>query len=371
MRDIIQRQKDKITRELKGYDSSLRLKGNSLVSILNKIDSDTSITDEKIGKLYNIWYNSIVFATNSGRIKRAQAEWIMNNITNIRVLLKTYARLNSSVYHVDESLINWFEKEVPQNGVDDFKDINENDLGFFIFEYRSRIYTVEIYPEGGDMIESRCIMIGLTNDGNEANSCCFSYGCSTSKEYGLLKECLLVECNNTKCPRYKQALGKVYNHDFKDVSCSVEDCDKCGMFSRSNQLSPNDALTVAKAIYKCILHRDNSTNSYGSFERKEYEHIPRPQRSDDVVIYFGGNKEERDKKLFEKLSMNSNQGGIVDSHASPREHIRHNGSRRETMRYNPKTGKKDIKVRGCEKVSDCVVNKGNTKTTYKLKERKK
>lgn len=374
MNELLSAHKETIRRELRGYDSSLKMKKVSLVSILDKIDADTSISDEKIGSLFNHWYNSIVVSINSHRIKPAQGEWVRNNITAIRLLLKTYSRLNSSVYRVDESLINWYRNSVIEDGTE-YGDMYNNDLGFFLFQYNNRIYSVEIYPDGGDVIQDRCVMVGLVNpDGNGKVDCSYSYGYEIfpheEDEFVHKMSCLVVECNNTKCPRYKQEFGRVYNHDFKDVHCSADDCEKCGMFSKSTQLSPKDALTVAKAIYKCILHRNDSSSTSTSTVKKEYEHIPRPERLDDVIIYFGDNR-ERDKKLFDKLSCNIIENGIVDSHASPREHVRHNGSRRGTMRYNPKTGKKDIKVKGCDKVKDCVVNKGHTKTSYTLKERGK
>ena len=57
--------------------------------------------------------------------------------------------------------------------------------------------------------------------------------------------------------------------------------------------------------------------------------------------------------------INHDEDYIPGTHASPREH-----SRAEHMRYNPRTGKKDIHVNGC------TVNKGYTKTTYEIKTHK-
>ena len=89
----------------------------------------------------------------------------------------------------------------------------------------------------------------------------------------------------------------------------------------------------------------------------EYEHIPRPERIDDVVIYYGfnnpNNKSKNNNELFD----------IPASHASPREHDRRGGTRRGYYRKDgtwvrPTTFKAT------------VVNKGHNKTNYKLKEKK-
>lgn len=94
-----------------------------------------------------------------------------------------------------------------------------------------------------------------------------------------------------------------------------------------------------------------------------YEHIPLPQRDDDVIIYFGEsdkNKSLESIGLVPVSKMESNS--IVSSHASPREHHRRGGIRKAYVR------KDGVKVRETT-FRETVVNKGNTKTSYKFKER--
>ena len=263
-----------------------------------------------------------------------QANWLMKNSTLILRELYLYKKLNSSVIRVDDSLYDWMKEQ----NIGDY--ILNNDLSNYyeiLFIYKETLYSVVIHNDNVEIQLLICTSEKVPNP---------SYGLVHKLGVDTLK----VICNNSKCPRWTQSFNKPYIDNSKECDCSVSDCQKCGFFEKSNRLEPMKALDFANAILYILSNRESKGNSD---KREVYEHLPLPQREDDVVIYYGGTVKHRE-------ITSSGCDGIVRSHASPREHIR-----KGTMRYNPKTGKKDIKVRGC------VVNKGVTKTSYTLKERAK
>ena len=354
MDDLVQKHKDYLTRCIRGYDNSLKIKGLSLFSILQSIDSNTSITDEEIRQKYSLFYNKTVLTLRREN-KPSKIAWLNSNSATILKYLYVYSALSKNIYKVDDNLVDWYKR-----GTDDLKLLDENDLGHFIFIYNDNIYSTDIGTSdnkiGRHLSVSNVYNPEVVKD-NKYISYVFDYATSPSSECSELT----VVCNNSDCPRWKQSLANMYTDGAKTVACSLDDCEKCQYFKKCGVLKPKDALTVVKAIYKCMLTREYNSNS--SENREDYEHIPLPQREDDVIIYFG---EPKRKKSFEEIGLvpvSKMGSGIVSSHASPREHTRRGGSRRE---YTRKDG---VKVRATT-FKSTVVNKGNTKTTYKLKERK-
>ena len=108
--------------------------------------------------------------------------------------------------------------------------------------------------------------------------------------------------------------------------------------------------------------KNRSSTANESSSRNDYEHLPKPERVDDVTVYFGGIVQHKPLP-FLKVSDMKVEKVFPDSHASPREHYRR-GSERKA--YTRKDG---TKVRATT-VKGTIVNKGHTKTSYVLKERK-
>lgn len=96
--------------------------------------------------------------------------------------------------------------------------------------------------------------------------------------------------------------------------------------------------------------------------RNDYEHLPKPERVNDIIVYFGGVVEHKPLP-FLKVSDMKSEKVFPDSHASPREHYRRGSTRKAYTRSD------GTKVRATT-VKGTVVNKGHTKVNYTLKERK-
>lgn len=365
MKNLIQSHKDYLVRSLKGYDSSLRAKGVTLYGIIQDIDKDTSITDEEIKRKFNVFYNKTVLILR--RLNQTSKEsWLEGNTASILKYLYVYHALSQNIYKVDESLISWYRDSHIEDGTD-LKLLHENDLGHFLFVFNEKLYSVEIFD---NTTSSRHVNISNiwhpedSTDNKKYISYSFDYETFPHEEGEMFHHeiDLSVICNNNRCPRWSQSLANPYKDNAKTVLCDLDDCSECKGFKECGVLRPIDALTVVKAIYECVLTREGVKSK--RYEEKEYEHIPLPQREDDVVIYFG---EPKKAKSFESMGLvsisESSDTGIVNSHASPREHHRRGGVRRA---YERKDG---VKVRATT-FRETTVNKGNTKTTYSLKERK-
>ena len=335
MNKVIEEHKHYIRNCMKGFDATFGAKKTSLTGILNDIDADTSIQESEIHRRYNVFYNLTLL--NLRRKKRGsnQADWLISNSEMLLRELYLYRRLNDSVIRVDDSLYKWSQT---QDIGDYMLNTDLSNYDEVLFMHNDTLYSVSV--------NSNYVEIQLLTSSSEKvpNP---SYSLIHKKDVDSLK----VICNNDKCPRWSQSFNKPYNDNSRECNCSVSDCQKCGFFEKTNRLEPMKALDFANIILYILNSREYSNE--GS-KRDDYEHLPMPQREDDVVIYYGGTPPKKHDRYPKEI----NDSGIVRSHASPREH-----TRRGTMRYNPKTGEKDIKVKGC------VVNKGHTKTSYILKER--
>lgn len=363
MNDFIRSHKDYLIRCLRGYDNSLRAKGITLYGIIQDIDKNTSITEEEIRRKFNIFYNKMILELRRTR-QSSKISWLEDNVKHILKHLYIYLSLSKNIYKVDESLISWYRKCHEEDGTD-LNLLHENDLGSFLFMYNNNLYCAEIIDNSkSNRYVSISNVYNPCDDKNDRTYITYAFDYETfpheegeSFHHDLN---LSVICNNTKCPRWSQSLADRFADNARNVSCNLEDCSKCSGFTKCGVLRPMDALTVVKAIYECMLTRDRKLKQ-GSTDIKEYEHIPLPQREDDVIIYFG---EPKKSKSFEEIGLVPvSDTGIVSSHASPREHIRRGGKRRA---YTRKDG---VKVRETT-FKETVVNRGNTKTTYALKERK-
>lgn len=355
MNELIIRHKEFIKSKVKGIDTSLKLKGLSLYRILQDVDIDTSLTEDELHHKFNIYYNRAMLELRR-KNKQPSIQWLEGNSSVILKYLYTYSYLSRNVYKVDENLINWY-RGINISERDSLRLLDENDLGGFIFAYNNELYSVEVLS-GSESIGRHVSIVNLSIDSPIVYS--LDYEVCPDKDDRVIS--MSVICSNKSCPRWKQSLGKEYAGGFKDCYCSLDDWGRCNCFNESGVINPLDSLLVVKAIYFCMLNRGYKSSASEN-RNVLYEHIPLPQRDDDVIIYFGEsdkNKSLESIGLVPVSKMESNS--IVSSHASPREHHRRGGTRKAYVR------KDGVKVRETT-FRETVVNKGNTKTSYKFKER--
>ena len=338
--------RESIVREFKGFDNSYKTsKKVCLVSILKDIEMNPSIGDDVIKHKFNIWYNSAcLFA-------RKKSPTMFNHLTNsinlLSELLAMYQCTFGTVYKVDKNFLDWwFEKS---KTIESNLKPTEADLSYYtpynyyMLEYEGHIYCL-YRNENGHVIrviqnfESSKINWEYTADSS-------SFICKT-------------HCSNNSCPHYKACNGREYKDGFKEVFCSLDDMRKCNS-ANSGVAHPFDIEFVFEGLSWLMSHREY--NSSNSDKRDDYEHLPKPERVNDVIVYYGVNKEP--KNLPFKVVGDDTRSPFPESHASPREHFRRGGARRG---YTRKDG---VKVRATT-VKSSVVNKGHTKTTYKVKESK-
>lgn len=353
MNDFLQNHKNHIISILKGYDISLKAKGVTLFSIVQDIERDTSISEEEIRRKYSMFYNKAMLGLRRNN-QKAKIEWLNSNNAVIMKHLYIYSKLCSSVYKFDDSLISWYKSNSTE---DDWSFVNENDLGHFLFSYGDNIYSAEVLGSSSGI--GRHISVSNVWNAHMDKDVFVTYDFN-HETIPDGKGDIAVLCNNTSCPRWKQSLASPYKDDAKNTNCSIEDCSKCEGFTKCGVLRPMDALFAVLAIYKCMLTREHSTHSH--LDEQVYEHIPLPQRVDDVIIYFGEPKKPKSLKDIGLVPVSDMKTGIISSHASPREHHRRGGTRRA---YTRKDG---VKVKETT-FKETIVNKGYDKTTYKLKKR--
>lgn len=336
--------RESIIREFKGFDNSYKTnKKVCLMSLLKDIEMNPSMSDDDIKRKFNIWYNSAcLFARKKSS---SMYSHLTSSINLLSELLAMYQCSFGTIYKVDKNFLDWwFEKSKAIEN--DLKPM-EADLcyytpyNYYMLEYEGRIYCL-YRNENGHIIrllqkfESSKINWEYTADSD-------SFTCK-------------AHCSNSSCPHYKASNGSVYQDGFKQVFCNLDDMRKCNL-ANSGVAHPFDIEFVFEGLAWLMSHREYSSSN--SEKRDDYEHLPKPERVDDVVVYFGVVKEP--KSLPFKVVGNDERSPFPESHASPREHIRRGGERRA---YTRKDG---VKVRATT-VKSTVVNKGHTKTTYRVKE---
>lgn len=337
--------RESIVREFKGFDNSYRVnKKISLMSLLNEIEMNPSINDTDINRKFNIWYNTACLYTR--KKSSSMYNHLVNSVNLLTELLAMYKTTYSTIYKADKSFLDWwFEKSKTIES--DLKPM-ESDLRYYMnneyymLEYEGRIYCLYKNDEG------HIIRVLQRFESSKIN---WEY---TASSEGFM---CTAHCSNSSCPHYKSSNGETYQDGFRKVFCSLDDMRKCNL-SNSGVAHPFDIEFIFEGIAWLMQNREHSKSSE---KRDDYEHLPKPERVNDVVVYFGVVK--KPKALPFKVVGNDERKIFPDSHASPREHVRRGGNRRA---YTRKDG---VKVRATT-VKSTIVNKGHTKTTYKIKESK-
>lgn len=342
--DVILNARQAIRKDFSSYDNSFKIKKVKIISILNDIDNNTSIEDSEITRKFNIWYNLAMLYAK--RVSPSLVNWLDNARFTISECLEIYKSTYSTVYKVDKNFEDWWMEQPHEYDTEYHHSwFTENEP--VLLEYSGVVYVFK-------RSDSKYV-IRILNKYDDSVALNYEYTASLD---GVMDKCAL-HCNNVDCPHYKSSLGKVYNDSAKEVFCSLEDLRKCGQCEKANVIHPFIVSELFNGIAYTMKYRE--VNATESKSRDDYEHLPKPERVDDVIVYFGGVSEHKPLP-FLKVSDMKVEKVFPDSHASPREHYRRGSERRA---YTRKDG---TKVRATT-VKGTIVNKGHTKTTYTFKER--
>lgn len=374
--ELVDARKRRIRLSVMGYDQTLKLSGKmSLMNIINKIDStsvpsndDSDAMMNYTTSLYNTTTAVLRFAsTKAMRTNKRAYQWLQSehNIQEVWETIRMYALLGSEVYTVSEEAIKYMYNNFISKDSDPYKYVlfNKN------YEFDAKQITLRV----GDMLYSALIPTreASIRQGNSEIQLSVGFGDTFEpmatynytvilnafdKEGRVISETedFDIVCSNKECPYHKASLAPEYSDGSKRVDCTVQDCKKCKAFN-NGVLSPLDLLNAVATVVYSYENRQQNTRVINEGAKVEYGALPLPMSDNPVVIYTDTiNNNEKVVRII-----NHDEDYIPGTHASPREH-----SRTEHMRYNPRTGKKDIHVNGC------TVNKGYTKTTYEIKTHK-
>lgn len=334
--------REAIKKDFQSYDNSFRVKKSSLKSILQDIDNNTSISDSEIKRKFGIWFNLAML--QSRRKSTSLAEYLESMKNSLAIELDMYKSTYSTVYKVDDKFLDWWTLQPHEDDTDKELSWFSKDSDMQLLEYNGVVYSLQ-------MSSDSCV-IRVLSEYNVSAKLNYEYSCSLDDTWD---RCNLM-CGNQSCPHYKASTGKAYNDGAKEVFCSLGDLQKCHYCDEIGIAEPMIVKMLFEGIAYTMRHREVSTSS--SSNRDDYEHLPKLEREDDVIVYFGVVSPKKPLP-FKKVEPSV----FPESHASPREHYRRGGERRA---YTRKDG---TKVRATT-VKGTVVNKGHNKTTYTFKERR-
>ena len=343
--DVILNVRKAIQKEFKAYDNSFKVKKPTLCSILQSIDNDTSIADSTISFNYNLWYNMAML------IARKKSSSLVNYLKSVHYAiseeLEYYKTTYSTVYKVDDTFKDWWFNQPHEK---------DTELHYTWFDEKEPIlleYSGVVYLFKRDTTN---FVLRVLSDYESSAFLNYEYSSALDESINSCK----IMCNNKDCPHYKSSLGRTYKDETKEVMCSLSDLQKCNQCEVAGIVHPFIIEELFNGIAYTMKHR--TSNASDSKSRDDYEHLPNPERVDDVIVYFGGVVEHKPLP-FLKVSDMKVEKVFPDSHASPREHYR-KGSERKAYTRKDGTKVKATTVKGT------IVNKGHTKTSYVLKERK-
>lgn len=373
--ELVDARKRRIRLSVMGYDKTLKLSGKmSLKNILDKIDETTIPScngkemEKYIDSLFNTTTAVLRFAsTRNMRTNKRAYQWLQSeyNTQEVWASIRMYATLDYEVYTVSNDAMEYMNNSILSK--------SENKYKYLLFNKEHGFEAKEINIRVGDMLYSALvpsreasikrgnseIQLAVQFGDNNEPIATYSYYIRIEKfnadGTGLsgLEELNMI-CSNKQCPYHKASLSVEYADGSKRVDCTPQDCKKCKAF-KNGVLSPLDLLLAVETVVYSYENKSQNNRVINNGAKVEYEPLPLPMREEPVVLYTD---KLNDSETVIRV-IDHNEDYIPGTHASPREH-----SRTEHMRYNPRTGKKDIHVSGC------TVNKGYVKTTYEIKTHK-
>lgn len=354
--DIIKRQNELCRKDILAIDNACHLKGiNKISYIFKMIDDgeigieDTEKLEKEVSKRAN--YALIIFNKRNKRLKN----WLGANLDKkgITRIFNTYLRMNQAVVSIDNDTVDQvLEKhDFTKDGV--YENIIWNGIPKTLnFGMNNILYYVGIVKSDDKTILKITPFVDETNDMAVYEYRCEIMEMGSKKNPIVEKEYFQCECSNKNCAYYKASLAKEQADGAKEVSCSMSDCEKCQAFKNSSIVSPMRALKIVNVIGYSFKNNYTATRVINEGSKVEYGMLPVRQSDKDVIIYAD---RVNDNEIVIR-TINRDEDYMPGTHASPREH-----TRREHMRYNPKTGLRDIHVRGT------IVNKGHDKTNYSVR----
>lgn len=372
--ELIDARKRRILLSIRGYDQTLKLNGKmSLVNIINFIDKSSVPSGDDmadyISGLYNKTTAVLKFASTVAMRKNKRAfQWLQSehNTQEVWESIRMYATLGHEVYTITEEAMQFMYDKLISKDADPYKYVlfnNEHD-------FEAKQITLRV----GDMLYSALVptRIASMKRGKSEIQLAVAFGDNfepiATYNYTLFldsfnkdgvvtseREDLGIVCSNKECPYHKASLSPEYSDGSKRVDCTAQDCSKCKAFG-NDVLAPLDLLNAVATVIYSYENRQKTTRVINDGTRVDYEPLPLPMCDTPVIIYTDS---VNDNEVIVRTVKHS-EDYIPGTHASPREH-----SRAAHKRFNPRTGKKDINVKGC------TVNKGYAKTTYEIKTHKR
>lgn len=334
-------------------DNTCHLKGiNKFSYIFKMIDNgEIGIEDnEKLEKEVIKRANYALLVCNK-RMKN----WLKSSIDRKELvrIFEAYLRMNQAVVSIDNDTVDQvLEKhDFTKDGV--YENIIGNGIPKALnFGMNNILYYVGIITDSNKTTLKLVPLADETNDMAAYDYVCEIMEMDSKKNPIVEKEYFYCECNNKNCAYYKASLAKEKIDGKKEVSCSMSDCEKCSAFKNSSIVSPMRALKIINVIGYSFKNNYTATRVINEGSKVEYGMLPVKQSDKDVIVYAD---RVNDNEIVIR-TINRDEDYMPGTHASPREH-----TRREHMRYNPKTGLRDIHVRGT------IVNKGHDKTNYSVR----
>lgn len=355
-RELIDKKKTEIGSILKGVDSALGLSGvRSYKNLLGEIDkynirdikgaiqyADTKIIPHIQRNRHNIDTKAYLYFTSF------QEKW--------GFCIMDYCGLNYNMYSFENKReVDIFNSELNHNiqGTSSLELMKNVNSCHFTIRLGNSYYIVNVEKRGDAVL---LITITMNNLLNYSVSLGYKMGATLVEEGGnvlvmetqfYLKKGTDMKYSKIKTPDIQSFTSMLY--DLYALS-NKDDTPMAEIFSPTQLANTIESLLILKFNRKYAPKRKTiDTPVLMSYEIK-------PEATNDVIIYTDSIFDNFDIEIH---NAEAEHTGSHTNHASPREH-----TRKGHMRTNPKTGKKDIKVKGC------VVNEGHTPTTYETRIRK-
>lgn len=351
--DTIKRYNKLYREDVLAVDNTCHLKGINKFSYIFKMIDNGEINIEDNEKLEKEVIKRVNYALLI--CNKRMKNWLKSSINkkNLVRIFEAYLRMNQAVVSIDNDTVDQVsvKHDFTKDGV--YENIIGNGIPKALnFGMNNILYYVGIITDNNKTTLKIVPLVDETTDMAVYDYVCEIIEMDSKKNPIVEKEYFHCECNNKNCAYYKASLAKEKIDGTKEVSCSMSDCEKCQAFKNSSIVSPMRALKVINVIGYSFKNNYTATRVINEGSKVEYGMLPVKQSDKDVIVYAD---RVNDNEIVIR-TINRDEDYMPGTHASPREH-----TRREHMRYNPKTGLRDIHVRGT------IVNKGHDKTNYSVR----
>lgn len=359
--ELFETERYNIRRELAIYDNMFRTGSkNSFKNLLNDIDKGKASQEDIFRRVTAI----LQIALLSNRIKNTKAKDLLHEqgkLDAILTMVQRYKVSYSSIFVVDKDDLDYFDALLDEGFVDEAKEL------YNLFDTDTENMSFAMNIVCGDSLYF-CVVPNLNYNGKHKDAYRSISLYSSDKqiselvepiytaEVGLNAEHKRLEITykkvatmstNEVCKNCKECKEKLLN-EFDDgsrrIRCNWLETNKCKAFDK--RLRPEELLESVLSVVYAFNHRNEHTGNKESSNIKLLDSQTK-ENNEPVIVYIRDTLDE-----VRKLRGEHRQGGV--SHASPREH------QRKGCIVKYKSGKIGYR-------KGCTVNKGKTKTTYKIK----